>query len=1704
MERRAISGAELAKLERLAALGRELCARLAVHLAKVQHQARECQPLMRVTYIQEAEALESLLLASGLKQVYDTQYQTLRAGWRLGEDLVIVPPVVDQRPEPQPAPAQVQPTSVPATPAASPAATTATSRAVKPSPEKVDSWASLRAKLDKGALLEARPPSSGDSLWPIGINSLQSASQLASKAPLYVRFKNFYYPVPQERWSEAYRIALLILMSKLTPEACVLCLQQNGFLMGSKVELYIKAPYRTPVLGVRPGLYLPIYNQPQQILANLRALSTALGKNPGDLSFYCLEAAAPQPAPKAKTLPAAIATANAANSTATTAKAGQGVVDVSNLDLSQTMISLGGGISVAPAAQPKTQSVPPARPTPPARSTLPTQSAPPIQSAPPAQAPPPGRSLPQVQPSPGAGGDPERELAEIMGLVGGSQGVMEEIKAPEKVEPTTTARPKADLGSLRPTALGIGFDRVTVSPPTWPQLYVNFVRWLYEKKLASNVTALYRHEADWGIVVTASAAGMAKDHPGKAYIVLADCAYLLLESEPQRVVDTLSKCCRALGLRPQLYYAPREAAPQEGAWLLEEGLKIHLAPGLSPEEEPGVGEVKAAPPSGPRWLQIGEEGIEITPPSWAELLHRFVGWLLVHTSLGERPLEDLYNRCHLALTRSSAEMEGRYPGHKYVAIDSDLYLLLYEDQASVLDAIKACARYLGISFERIAISNHLPQPAPTPAAPVESSPPVDSVVDASIETPPAEVAAADRQPFYLTPFNLVTDFEGYLPIAWECEGKFHLGEELSQPSWSAWQVSLVSQLLEEFDPWRLVKLLERVEIPLKWRIDFMREASSEPHVVIGERVFVGREDYKWSIKAFRPLFKHLGIDLRQVKIYLYPASQIADYIADTTVGEIEPEVGLAEEVEAEVAPEAESDPVSEVAPEVETEPASESEVWPAEDAEVEAEVAPAEEPEPESELGAQPAPTKASPVTEVRVEPAPEAVSELGAKPAPTKGPLALALGEGAQAFYGYEPAAWEWRGEGGRVELESAGWISWQLSLLRKLDFSCGPQRLEGALRAMGARLEEKGSEGEVEGVFEIGGYWWRLKEERGWSLQTFQRLFRELNLDPQLVTIYLTPEEVELEPAPAVEVVPAGEAEVGAEVESEPGPAEEVEIEPAAEVDPRLEPEPVSEAVNELEVQPGPTNGPLAPDAVHRLESQPAPEKGPLVREKLEPVRCRAVSWGPLGEALRQVALEQSGGILMGDRLGYKKFLYKVRANYGGHAQRDALLALSEEGYRDLLERCGLPLESAEGVSYYFYYPQLEKRLEKILEEARQRDWRVFNLERLGARHNLEELNLRQVELWPSLLERLNLPGRLITKTTKGQKEYFYTLEPQEKNLERLLLGEVRAHWGGESLLTLPQLQERLPYLGEADIKLAIGEGEELVLNETSTASRCASYLNLNYFELPPEEVERMVRIIEEGLDKEGSFTLSSLPLEEWHYLNDSRLTEMAWIKGLYFKYLADKYQRKGSSAFINRFGQDTISGMDMMRQLCKDLGEKIVSLDELNDLGCEALNAPEKPGAVRQLAFDYGYQYLVRIDAKEFVQPNMVDFQVDEIDRILDEILPEFLSVGDIPNSLFLSLPYCGYTWNEYLLSSYCYRFSKRFKLLLPSHRQWTVKILGLLMRKECQIDYEDALVVVLKRAKVRPTMEAISEYLIEGGYLGRLSEERGLSLLRKISS
>lgn len=1534
MERRAISGAELAKLERLAALGRELCARLAVHLAKVQHQARECQPLMRVTYIQEAEALESLLLASGLKQVYDTQYQTLRAGWRLGEDLVIVPPVVDQRPEPQPAPAQVQPTSVPATPAASPAATTATSRAVKPSPEKVDSWASLRAKLDKGALLEARPPSSGDSLWPIGINSLQSASQLASKAPLYVRFKNFYYPVPQERWSEAYRIALLILMSKLTPEACVLCLQQNGFLMGSKVELYIKAPYRTPVLGVRPGLYLPIYNQPQQILANLRALSTALGKNPGDLSFYCLEAAASQPAPKAKTLPAAIAAANAANSTATTAKAGQGVVDVSNLDLSQTMISLGGGISVAPAAQPKTQSVPPARPTPPARSTLPTQSAPPIQSAPPAQAPPPGRSLPQVQPSPGAGGDPERELAEIMGLVGGYQGVMEEIKAPEKVESTTTARPKADLGSLRPTALGIGFDRVTVSPPTWPQLYVNFVRWLYEKKLASNVTALYRHEADWGIVVTASAAGMAKDHPGKAYIVLADCAYLLLESEPQRVVDTLSKCCRALGLRPQLYYAPREAAPQEGAWLLEEGLKIHLAPGLSPEEEPGVGEVKAAPPSGPRWLQIGGEGIEITPPSWAELLHRFVGWLLVHTSLGERPLEDLYNRCHLALTRSSAEMEGRYPGHKYVAIDSDLYLLLYEDQASVLDAIKACARYLGISFERIAISNHLPQPAPTPAAPVESSPPVDSVVDASIkeaepefetepamesepvsemaseveaepevwpeveadvepaaevdpglepepapeaepileakpaptEAPLAQVAAADRQPFYLTPFNLVTDFEGYLPIAWECEGKFHLGEELSQPSWSAWQVSLVSQLLEELDPWRLVKLLERVEIPLKWRVDFWREASSEPHVVIGERVFVGREDYKWSIKAFRPLFKHLGIDLRQVKIYLYPASQIADYLTYTTIGEVEPEVGLAEEVEAEVVPE--------VASEVEPE--------------------------------------------------------------------------------------------------------------------------------------------------------------------------------------------EEVEFEQ----EVVPA----------------EEVEIEPAAEVDPRLEPEPVSEAVNELEVQPGPTNGPLAPDAVHRLESQPAPEKGPLVREKLEPVRCRAASLGPLGEALRQVALEQSGGILMGDRLGYKKFLYKVRANYGGHAQQGALLALSEEGYRDLLERCGLPLESEEGVSYYFYYPQLEKRLEKILEEARQRDWRVFNLERLGARHNLEELNLRQVELWPSLLERLNLPGRLITKTTKGQKEYFYTLEPQEKNLERLLLGEVRAHWGGESLLTLPQLQERLPYLGEADIKLAIGKGEELVLNETSTASRCASYLNLNYFELPPEEVERILEQVKTDLQKNGVFNLRDLPIDDLRYLADSRMTDIGWQNAIYVKYLSAACQRQGSTFFISWHGEKTVFSGTVLEGRFRTV-DGIVKYSQLVEWTKE-LTGKTFPESTQKAA----YNVLVRLDKDNWAADKEVDFCVEEIDSILEQKIGLFSSLKMLPSDLLYILPSCGHPWSLSLIESFCHRFSKKFRLLVPNGSCYNSQNIGIIAQASCDANYDELVIQALQKGGVGHNLQEIRDFLEEGGYFG----------------
>lgn len=80
---------------------------------------------------------------------------------------------------------------------------------------------------------------------------------------------------------------------------------------------------------------------------------------------------------------------------------------------------------------------------------------------------------------------------------------------------------------------------------------------------------------------------------------------------------------------------------------------------------------------------------------------------------------------------------------------------------------------------------------------------------------------------------------------------------------------------------------------------------------------------------------------------------------------------------------------------------------------------------------------------------------------------------------------------------------------------------------------------------------------------------------------------------------------------------------------------------------------------------------------------------------------------------------------------------------------------------------------------------------------------------------------------------------------------------------------------------------------------------------------------------------------------------------------------------------------------------------------------------------------YEAAVRVNANEFVSHSNMHFDVEETDRVLEQICPEdYISLQAISPPMLMHLPSCGYPWNGYLLLCYLFSFSRIFRLCYNS--------------------------------------------------------------------
>ena len=203
----------------------------------------------------------------------------------------------------------------------------------------------------------------------------------------------------------------------------------------------------------------------------------------------------------------------------------------------------------------------------------------------------------------------------------------------------------------------------------------------------------------------------------------------------------------------------------------------------------------------------------------------------------------------------------------------------------------------------------------------------------------------------------------------------------------------------------------------------------------------------------------------------------------------------------------------------------------------------------------------------------------------------------------------------------------------------------------------------------------------------------------------------------------------------------------------------------------------------------------------------------------------------------------------------------------------------------------------------------------------------------------------------------------------------------------------------------------------------------------------------------------------------LNDSALFNILEY------YLCRRYSFSGSMISVIGTKLDLVT---LFQRFAEE--HETFSLAEL-DAYAKELNAP----IYWESTFNGG---AVRLSKTEFVNRRLLSFNVEAIDKVLDDLCSgDYLSIQAVSSAMMMHLPPCGYRWNGYLLLSYVYSFSKQFRFLCNSIGK--SGYYGAIVRRSClKIDnYSDLLVQVLTNDNTWSNEADALALIVKNGYQAR---------------
>lgn len=312
---------------------------------------------------------------------------------------------------------------------------------------------------------------------------------------------------------------------------------------------------------------------------------------------------------------------------------------------------------------------------------------------------------------------------------------------------------------------------------------------------------------------------------------------------------------------------------------------------------------------------------------------------------------------------------------------------------------------------------------------------------------------------------------------------------------------------------------------------------------------------------------------------------------------------------------------------------------------------------------------------------------------------------------------------------------------------------------------------------------------------------------------------------------------------------------------------------------------------------------------------------------------------------------------------------------------------------------------------------------------------------------------------------KNYFSN---QKKTTEEIAVSrEILRVWDDKITKYVDEISEKLLYIPEDKVRFYLAADINFVWVSEGV------YTSINKLIMSEVEVEELLNFAEEQIERRGFISLSDLPLG-YALEENYELPELAVRMEAYNKYLSSKYYLKGK---IITKDTDEFDAVSIMKRICMEKEEYTLE-EAMEDVG-NLIGIND-----RRIAYLALYDVMVRVDEQKFVSDKCVDFDVEAIDKVIDSFVDGFAAIKEI--TTFALFPICGQPWTHYLLESYCYRYSKRYRYRM---NLFNGRNAGAVVETNIDWDYNELLAQAVARAKIELKPDTVGKYLYETGYMAR---------------